>query len=576
MDGKVVIGTELDTKQFEAQIKKVEDDLKQIEHDLENAKELKLNDRQIAEYTAKAEKLNNQLSSLYRKQAKINSQGFTNMNKTINNVGKSVSGVIKKVSRWALAIFGVRSAYLAIRSAMSILSESDETLKANIDYIRWALANMLKPIIEWIVNAVYTILQLIGQIVQLFTGYNIFQNSGIKDYKKAMKDSNKSAKELKKTIAGFDEMNVLTDNSNNGASGGTPTQNLANLGQTPEWMNTLFKVKDFIGEILPIIASIFAILFKIKKLGLYIAIYGIYKTIKEIIKWIKEPTFENFMGILQGIAITVTGIAIAFGAWPVAIGAALALIVTTIIKNWDKIKEWLGGFLEWIDTTFRETMRQLFGPIGDFIVDVFKNAVEQIGLAFDGLIQPIKKIYNGIIKMTQGDFLGGLKDIFGGMIDILLWPFRTLINFIKSIWDIISKPIKSLVDKIKKALGFKVDMEYKFSAGGGGSGSYGGGGGGGGYRAKGGIFYPSKLPKLAVGGIINNPGAGVPYNGAIIGERGAEAVVPLTDSQQMALLGETIGKYITVELTNVTELDGRQIARKVDKIQQNNNFVLNR
>jgi hypothetical protein len=95
-------------------------------------------------------------------------------------------------------------------------------------------------------------------------------------------------------------------------------------------------------------------------------------------------------------------------------------------------------------------------------------------------------------------------------------------------------------------------------------------------RAKGGIFYPSKLPKLAVGGIINQPGRGVPYNGAYIGERGAEAVVPLTDSQQMSLLGEAIGRYITVNLTNITKLDGRQIARKVDKVNQSNDFVFNR
>ena len=29
-------------------------------------------------------------------------------------------------------------------------------------------------------------------------------------------------------------------------------------------------------------------------------------------------------------------------------------------------------------------------------------------------------------------------------------------------------------------------------------------------------------------------------------------------------------------LTNITELDGRQIARKVEQISQNNSFVLNR
>lgn len=95
-------------------------------------------------------------------------------------------------------------------------------------------------------------------------------------------------------------------------------------------------------------------------------------------------------------------------------------------------------------------------------------------------------------------------------------------------------------------------------------------------RAKGGIFYPSQLPKLAIGGIVNMPGSGVPYNGAIIGERGAEAVVPLTDSQQMALLGEAIGKYITINANVVNTMNGRIISRELQRIQNDSNFEYNR
>ena len=36
-------------------------------------------------------------------------------------------------------------------------------------------------------------------------------------YNKGLKDANKNAKELKRTIAGFDEMNTLQDNSQSGA-----------------------------------------------------------------------------------------------------------------------------------------------------------------------------------------------------------------------------------------------------------------------------------------------------------------------------------------------------------------------
>ena len=53
-----------------------------------------------------------------------------------------------------------------------------------------------------------------------------------------------------------------------------------------------------------------------------------------------------------------------------------------------------------------------------------------------------------------------------------------------------------------------------------------------------------KIPHLAKGGIVNLPGKGVPIGGALTGEQRQEGVIPLTDSQQMALLGEAIGKYI--------------------------------
>lgn len=572
---------ELEQK-IEKQRKKVDEVYYALDKESEKLDELKfkqnlLNDqiametqkRQIAEQKALLKEQQEEIKKikqLEEEAAEAREKHTTSIKKSIDNIGSGIRKVTKKVVRWGLAVFGVRSAYLAIRQAMSVLSQYDEKLKADLDYIKFALAMALKPIVEWIVELAYKLLGLLNGIMQTFFGINLFANASTK----AFKNANKEAKKLKKTIAGFDEMNVLNSNNDSGA---IPTQDLSKLKEIPEWMKFIGQIKEWISEILPIITIIFAILFKIKKLGLYIAIYGIWKTFKEIKQWLKEPTFNNFLGVLQGIATTVSGIAILFGAWPVAIGAALALIVVTIIKNWDTIKEtiingviWLGDWLE-----------QYFGLIGELIGNSIEGAVNFIISTFDGLIQPIKRIYDGIIRITQGDFVGGISDIFGGLIDALTWPFRTLANFISHLWDnYIKRPIETIVNKIKKALGFQVDMEFRYSAGGGGYSSAGGGGGSLGGRAKGGIFYPSKLPKLAVGGIINRPGPGVAYNGAYIGERGAEAVVPLTDSQQMELLGATIGRYININLTNITELDGRTIARKVDKINQNNNFVLNR
>lgn len=85
-----------------------------------------------------------------------------------------------------------------------------------------------------------------------------------------------------------------------------------------------------------------------------------------------------------------------------------------------------------------------------------------------------------------------------------------------------------------------------------------------------------KIPYLATGGIINNPGKGIPLGGAIGGEVNKEGVIPLTDSQAMEELGQTIGRYININLTNITQLNNRQIAREQKKINAQNNFAMNR
>ena len=83
------------------------------------------------------------------------------------------------------------------------------------------------------------------------------------------------------------------------------------------------------------------------------------------------------------------------------------------------------------------------------------------------------------------------------------------------------------------------------------------------------------LPRLAKGGIVNMPSRGVPIGGAIAGEKGAEGVIPLTDSQQMALLGEAIGRYITINATIPVYAYNRQVAREVRKIEANRSFATN-
>lgn len=589
MDGYVTIGTELDTKGFDKEIAVLEDKLNDIKATLQMADEDKtlFSTREIKEMEAEAQKLGRRIDSLKEKQKKLDTVGFTGVKNSIESVGNSVEKVTKKVGRWALAVFGIRSAYMGIRNAINMISMQDEKLAADINYLKTALAYTLEPIVRAIVELMKQIVFYIGYIIKAWTGRDIFARAN-----KNLKSAAKSAKQLKKelTTAGFDEMEILKDTSSSGGGGGgaSPSFNLSDM-EAPKWLQWIAKNKKIILSVIAgIVAGITAMrlgLKGIKALGIGIAVAGLVYAIQSLIEFLKNPTFENFIKVLEGIAIAVTGVAIAIGAWPVAVGAAIALVIVEIVKHFDEIKKFFNNLLEWMNTNFLGKLKELFGPIGNLIYMPFEAGITYIKSLFENFFGGIKKIIEGIVDLFKGNFKEGLSKIFSGLGDILLAPFRALRDGAKTIIDRIIGFVKDAIDWWNRLIGRETEAyqkarDYKaggygFAVGGGGSGSYGGGGSGGG-RAKGGIFYPSLLPKLAVGGIINNPGAGVPYHGATIGERGAEAVVPLTQSEQMALLGEAIGRYVTINATIPVYAYNRQVDRQIQTIKAEDNFAFNK
>lgn len=585
MDGYVTIGTELDTKNFEKEIASLEAKLNDIEATLKMASEDKtlFSTREVREMETEAEKLRNKLVGLKKKQSELGKSDFSQIKSSLSSVGSSVENVTKKISRWALAVFGIRSAINFIKSSISTLSQYDEQMGVNIEYIRYLLASTLKPVIETLIQLAYKLLVYINYISQAWFGINLFANASTKAFEKqhtAMKNTNKQAKELQKTLAGFDEMNILQKNgdvTSGGGGGGVSLPSFPKMEdiKIPSWLEWIVKNKNLILSIMGgITAGLLAWklgLGGIKALGIGVAVFGIIRAIQSIIKFLKDPTFKNFIGILEGIAIAVAGVAIAFGAWPVAIGAAVALSVIEIVKYYDDITKIFNNLIKWMDKNFLGALRYLFGPLGDILYMPIKSFVLLAKGAFEGFYGGIKTVVNGVIRLFKGDFLGGIKNIFGGLLSIMTAPLQGWVKGVKGLWD----QIKGALDTLVKNINNKISKINPINIGtniGKGIGSVGNkikdffG------FAKGGIV----VPRLASGGIINNPGRGVPLGSAIGGERGAEGVIPLTDSQQMMLLGEAIGRYITINANITNTMNGRVISRELQKVQNENNFAFNR
>lgn len=582
IDGQVVIGTELDTVSFDSQIAYVESQLEEIEDKLKRADMgFEVGDTQKLE--AQYEKLIQKLTKLKKSQEDLNKTDLSNIQKNINNVGDGITKTISKVGKWALAIFAIESAYGAVRNAMSTLSQYDEQLQSNIQYIQYALANSLKPLIESILNLVVKLLQYINYIANAWFGINLF--SSAEDYKSmadSAKETAKSAKETKKSLAnGIDEITNLDPDSNNNKDNAgikMPSFDLSSLdGEIPAWLKWIVDNKDIILSVMTgVAAGLLAWklgLSGLQSLGIGLAVAGIVYAIQSILEYLKDPSFENFGKIITGVGIAIAGIAIAFGAWPVAVAGAIVAVVGIIVSYWEQIKSFLQSGIDWLAGK-SDWVHQMFGDTIGTIYDLFVNSLQQILNYFDGLFTSAKGILDGFIEFIKGVFSGNWEQAWNGISQMFSSWFSGIVNTAKSFLNIIKNIVvsvavtvgstiadifKSIVNGVLNAIESVLNTPIKTVN-----------------KLIGvinkvpginlGTLPTFKLPRMAKGGIVNNPGKGVNMGSYIAGERGAEAIVPLENSDFInsfaskvaSQMGSDVNTQLLVDLNkNILELANR-------------------
>lgn len=537
MGNKVIIETELDTKDFERQIEHLTRHLEYLEDDYRHFSELEPFDGQekmLKRLSSEIVTTKKKLENLRKEQEKINQSGFAGFSQALSNV-------VGKITRWGLALFGVRSAYNFIRQSISILAGENEQLATDIEYIRYAIASTLQPVIERIIQLVYQLLSLINSIAYSWFGINLFAKANAKAMNKAVG----SAKQLKKQLAGFDEMNVLQDSSSGGAGGGggvSPSFDLSKIGDTA----TADKLKNFWKDIIDFWENDWADFFDNVDGNWSMFIQGL------------GLTFKGFYDVFKGIIEVIIGI------WDILVGLFTS-DSEKIKQGWEKLwngaKDIVKGIIEIIVgilMTALGVVKGLFLDIVDFIRErIVKPIGNFFGNLWDGIKTGVSNATNSIKERFNSivDFFRGVKDRIVDLFrttgtkvgEVVGGSFKVVVNgVLNAVENILNSPIRAinkLTDTINKVPGINLGRLSTFN-----------------------------LPRLRKGGIINMPGRGV----AIGGESAREGVIPLTDSQQMELLGEAIGKYITVNANITNSMNGRVISRELQKIQNESNFAYNR
>ena len=543
--------------------------------------------QKVSEYKQKIEsvKLEKQVSDVER------------LKSSFNNVGSSIQRSIKSVARLALGIFGVRSAFMFLRRASSDLANYDKQYAANLEYIRYALTQAIAPVLQWIVRLAATLLGYINAIMQGWFGINLFARGSAENFNKmkaGASGASKAVKEIKKQLAGFDEINMLTDQSDTGTKAGaggiaTPNFDLSAMqAEPPQWLQWIIDHKNEILSVLAGIATALTLIHlgvaPLTALGIGTMLAGILWTIGALKDYLEAPTWNNFGKIIQGIGIFLAGLLGIILGFPGVVVGVVVFIVGTIIKHWETIRAFLQGGIDWLKGK-SEWVHQMFGNVIGSIYDYFVARFQAILNLANGWFSSLKQIFDGFIKFFKGVFTGnwelafeGLRQIVSGFVNniinvfnyvmsflrdrVALWgnvvgkafggAFKAVVNAVlRTIENTLNTPIRAinrLIDVINAIPGINLGKLSTFN-----------------------------LPRLKTGAIINMPNRGTLVGGgsAIAGEAGYEGILPLDDRQAMAQLGAEIGKHVLINLTNITQMNGRVIGREVKQILSEQDFAFN-
>lgn len=519
--------------------------------------------------------LKNKLNEIQTKKAQNEAQ---QLQKRIKETGNATTNVVKKIGKWAVSIFGVRAAYSALRSASSILGQYDKQYATNLEYIRFALAQTIAPVLRYIVDMAQKLLSYINYLAQAWFKINIFANASAKKFAGA----SKSTKEMAKNLAGFDELNVLGSANNQEENDMImPSFDLANIDdiEIPQWLQwladngdivagviiaigtaivglKLYKLISDLGSIFSTLSLTFDKLSLMKALGIGVAIYGIYKTIKSLMDYMKDPTWTKFGEIIQGIGIIIIGVGIAIGSIPAIVVGVCVFILGIILQYWEEIKAFLQRGIDWLKDK-SDWVHEHLGGVAGSIYDAFVNILQVLLDTFDTIFTSLRGIFDGIILFIKGVFTGDWEMAWEGVKKIFSSIWDGIVGIVKGAINIVISLINGMIGALETSLNWIVDKVNSLEIVNPFNGEE--------------IWSPSlprfsfgRIPMLAKGGIINQP------TRAVIGEAGKEAVLPLENNTEwMDILADKIGGNrggeITINFTGSTAQLVRMLKPELDR-----------
>ena len=292
----------------------------------------------------------------------------------IKNISSAAREGIQNLVRYSAAMNSTDAANA--NRTMSEYASTLQQVKNSIGAAVMPVLTALLPLINTIASAFITAANAINMFFQALQGKGTFTKAkkNSVDYAKSLNTASGAAKELQKTLLGFDEINRLND-KNSGRGGGASGVDYSNMFEEAqvsdkvkkiaEWTKkTIDKIKEFLTSAIGIlttalglfvIGAILAFSGANIPLGLGMMVLGGVLFAKEIAaKWgsLSEEVKDSIMKIMLivGGAVFAIGAILAFSGANIPLGIGLmltgaAILGTAAKLDWNRLKKSLQGTL---------------------------------------------------------------------------------------------------------------------------------------------------------------------------------------------------------------------------------------
>ena len=495
-----------------AQIKEQEATLKEQDKIVESldGKYAKITDKVIAQTSAldaakqKAGELTEQITSASGATERMETAA-KKVSDSMNTFSKRVSGLFKRVLVFSL----ITRALQSLRTWLGKTIMKNDEARAAVARLKAALLTLAQPILQVVIPVFVKLVNILTQVVTaiakffgMLSGKSWSSQKsaaqGLNDEQKALEGVGAAAKDASKSMASFDEINQLTDNTASGAGGGGGA---ASTEIAPDFSN-LDMAEDKLHDILGLVGAIAAglLAWKIASLftndlskiwGIALAVAGAFALVYFWLDaWNNGIDLQNFLGMLAGLAALAVGLAIAFG--PIAAGIALvvgglAMLVVGIkdvIENGFNLVNTLtiiAGLLaagigislltgSWIPLLIAGFLAALVALVsftghGEELIQGLKNIIDGFGKFFKGVftgdmklaVEGIKQIWEGM-KQTWNAIVSSIKDAWNMFITWLQSKSPLLASIFQTYGKFVSDVYKNIKDILKGVIDFIVGV----------------------------------------------------------------------------------------------------------------------